>query len=113
MTGWLNYFLRAVAQQAEDAIAETERLVDIRGNHRRLVQAATRGRAIEVVDLVLENPIQTARSAARRLGVSGQSVLDILRQIGSTGILRPAAPGADGRYRWVCDEILWTVYDGG
>lgn len=86
--------------------------MDIRENYRRLVRAATRGRAIEVVDLVLENPILTARLVSRRLGVSGQSGLNILRQIENTGILRPAAPGSDGRYRWVCDEILSTVYNG-
>ena len=110
MTGWLNYFLRGVALQAEDAIARAERLMDIRENYRARVQAATRGRAIEVVDLAFENPILTARLVANRLDVSGQSGLNILRQIEVTGILRQIESTPDGRYRWVCQEILSAVY---
>jgi Fic family protein len=112
ITGWLDYFLRGVAQQAEDAVKKAERLMDIREEYRGRVQAATRGRAIEVVDLILENPVMTARFVAGRLGVSGQSGLNILRQIEGTGILRSIEPTADGRYRWVCEEILSAVYDG-
>lgn len=112
IAGWLNYFLRGVALQAEDAVTRAEQLMDIREKFRGLVQASTRGRAIEVVDLIFENPVVTARFVASRLGVSGQSGLNILRQIESTDILRQIDSTADGRYRWSCDEILSTVYGG-
>jgi Fic family protein len=110
MAGWLNYFLRAVAAQSEDAVDKAERLMDIREKYRSMVQSNTQGRAIEVVDLVLESPVLTARLVASRLGVSGQAGLNILRQIEGLGILRAAEPSARGRYRWVCDEVLSTVY---
>jgi Fic family protein len=110
MAGWLNYFLRAVAAQSEDAVDKAERLMDIRERYRGLVQSRTKGRAIEVVDLILENPVLTARLVSARLGLSGQSGLNILRQIESLGILRAAEPSAEGRYRWVCDGVLSTVY---
>lgn len=93
-------------------MTRAERLMDIREKYRAAVQAGARGRAVEVVDLILENPVLTARTIASRLGVSGQSGLNILRQIEGTGILRQTEPGRDGRYRWVCDEILSTVYGG-
>jgi predicted transcriptional regulator len=63
-----------------------------------------------VVDLVLENPVLTARLVSRRLGVSGQSGLNILRQMEGLGILSAAAPSPQGRYRWMCDEVLSAVY---
>ena len=84
--------------------------MDIREKYRSLVRSSAKGRAIEVVDLVLENPVLTARLVAGRLHVSGQSGLNILRQIEGLGILRAAAPSAEGRFRWVCDEVLSTVY---
>jgi hypothetical protein len=71
--------------------------MDIREKYRGLIQATTRGRAIEVVDLAIANPVLTARLVAERLGVSGQSGLNILRQVERAGILRMVEPTADRR----------------
>lgn len=77
---------------------------------RALVAATPRGRAVEAVDLVLENPVLTARMVAGGLEVSTQSGLNILRQLESNGILRQIEPSTDGRFRWIADEILSAVY---
>lgn len=111
VAGWLNYFLHGVATQAEDAVDKAERLMDVRERFRGLVQERTSGRAVKVVDLILENPILTARLVATRLGVSNQSGLNILRQVEGLGVLRQIEPTAEGRYRWVCDEVLSVIYN--
>ncbi len=112
IAGWLDYFLRGVATQAEDAVDKAEKLIYIREKYRSIAQTSFRGRAIEAVDLVLENPVLTAGLVSRRLGVSGQSGLNILRQLESARIMRQIEPTASGRFRWICDEILSTIYDG-
>ena len=49
---------------------------------------------------------------AGKLGVSGQSGLNILRQLEAVGVLRQIESSPDGRFRWVADEILSAVYPG-
>ena len=50
---WIQFFLTAVAAQAEDAVTRAEQLVDLRERY-RLDLAGSRSRAAEVVDLVME-----------------------------------------------------------
>ena len=52
----IQFFLTAVAAQAEDAVARAEQLVGLRERY-RLDLAGSRSRATEVVDLVMENPV--------------------------------------------------------
>lgn len=112
IAGWLKYFLRGVAQQAEDAVSRAERLMDIREKYRQTVQAKYKGkgRVIEVVDLVIENPILSGNLVAGYLGVSRVSGLNILRQLEAVGIVRQIENAPDGSYRWCCDEVLSAVY---
>ncbi len=109
--GWLQFFLRAVALQAENAVVRAETLMDLRERYRQQVLAATRSRAAEVVDVMLENPLLTAKFVAQRLKTTQQTGLNVLRQLESIGILRELAPSQSGRIRWAADEILRAVYD--
>jgi hypothetical protein len=34
-----------------------------------------------------------------------------LRQVEGLGILRPIEPTVEGRYRWICDEVLAVIYN--
>src|SRR5712691_10509774 len=52
---WLQFFLTAVAVQAEDAVVRAEHLHDLREGY-RLQLARSRSRAVEVVDLLFVNP---------------------------------------------------------
>ena len=62
---WLQFFLTAVAVQAEDAVARAEHLHDLREAYRSQL-AGSRSRAVEVVDLLFVNPFVTARRVATR-----------------------------------------------
>jgi Fic family protein len=102
---WLQFFLQAVAAQATDAVNRAERLTDVRERYREKLHGS-RTRAHELVDALLENPYVTTRSAAERLGVTGQGATNLLRQLAAVGIVEPA-PRVPGRSnRWVAAEIL-------
>src|SRR5437588_5337539 len=62
---WLQFFLTAVAVQAEDAVARAEHLHDLREKYRSAL-AGSRSRAVEVVDLLFVNPFVTVRRVAKR-----------------------------------------------
>jgi Fic family protein len=105
---WVQFFLRAVEVQAVDAVNRAERLTDLRENYRRRLHGS-RSRAHEVVDLLLENPILTTASVARRLRVTAQGATNLLRQLEQVGVLDPL-PRVPGRSnRWVAREVYRVI----
>lgn len=106
---WLLFFLHGVAEQATDALARAERLADIRGRFRETLIRHTRSRAHEVVDLLFENPVITGPFVARRLGVTGQSGINLCRQLEGAGLVEEAQRVPGRRLRWVAREILDAI----
>jgi len=104
MHEWLAFFLSGVTEQATDAVNRAERLVDLRETYRqRLV--GDRSSAIEVVDLVFQNPVLTTTRIAQSLDTSLQSALNHVRRLESEGLVAEV-PGIRGRSkRWISREI--------
>jgi Fic family protein len=108
---WLALFLDGVQVQAADAVDRAERLVDVRERFRSTVRDTTRGVANQVVDLVLEQPVLTARVVQERFGISRPSALKALRQLGDLGILAEGGEGPRGQLRWRAPEVLVALTD--
>lgn len=109
MQGWLRFFLRAVAVQATDAVERAERLVDLQEKYRAQL-SRTRSNAHQVIDLMLKNPILTARYLAQELRLTTQTGLNLLRQLESVGMLRQISDAPGLPLRWVSDEVQRIVF---
>jgi len=108
---WLQFFLTAVAVQAEDAVARAEHLHDLRETY-RLGLAGSRSRAVEVVDLLFVNPFVTVRRVANALGVTPQGASNLIRQLEGRGWLSLMGQvGRGGRNSWVADAVFDAVSD--
>jgi Fic family protein len=103
--GWLVFFLSAVAEQANDAVSRAEALTDLRESFRASLRGS-RSRAIEVVDMLLENPYATTASVAKRLGITYQGSTNLLRQLEGAGVLTPARRVSGRSNRWVAQQVL-------
>ncbi|HUR23912.1 MAG TPA: Fic/DOC family N-terminal domain-containing protein [Acidimicrobiales bacterium] len=105
LSEWLGFFLAGVTEEATDAVSRAERLVDLREVYRqRLVR--DRSRAVEVVDLVFQNPVLTTTRIADALKTSLQSALNHARRLETDGIVTEAQ-GVPGRSkRWVSREVF-------
>jgi Fic family protein len=108
---WLQFFLTAVAVQAEDAVARAEHLHDLREGYRAQL-AGSRSRAVEVVDLLFVNPFMTVRRVTNALGVTPQGATNLIRQLESRGwLLMVGQFGRGGRNSWVAPEVFDAVSD--
>ena len=106
--GWLDFFLVGVAEQSTDAINRAEALADLREGYRSRFRG-DRSRAIEVVDLVFENPILVTSHVATRLGITLQNALTHLRKLQGYGIIEEVK-GVPGRSkRWRAVEVLHAL----
>jgi Fic family protein len=108
---WLQFFLTAVAVQAEDAVARAEHLTDLREGYRTDL-AGSRSRAVEVVDLLFANPFITVRRVVNALGVTRQGAANLIAQLEKRGWLMMVGQfGRGGRNNWVAQEVFEAVSD--
>jgi Fic family protein len=106
---WIQFFLTAVAAQAEDAVARAEQLVDLRERYRSNV-AGSRSRAVEVVDLIMENPIISSFTIQRRLQMTNQGARNLILQLERRGLIeRLGRFGRGGRQFWVASEVFTVL----
>ena len=104
LNAWLAFFLLGVTEQATDAVNRAERLVDLGVTYRQRL-AGDRSRAVEVVDMVFQNPVLTTTRIARALNTSLQSALNHVRRLESEGLVVEVS-GIPGRSkRWISMEI--------
>ena len=68
--GWLLYFLRGVARQAEDAVRRAERINELVVGWRSLAAESSSRAVSKLVDLLAENPYWTVKRVAERLDVA-------------------------------------------
>ena len=108
----LNFFLVGVKEQAMDAVTRAEALADLRERY-RVMLVGDRSRAIEVVDLMFQNPVLVTNRVATSLGTTVQSAMNHLRRLEGNGLFREI-PGVAGRSkRWVADEVFEVLEPGG
>jgi Fic family protein len=106
---WIQFFLTAVAAQAEDAVNRAEQLVDLRERYRAAL-AGSRSRAAEVVELMIENPILSSLVLQRRLQITNQGALNLIRQLERRGWIRRLGKfGRGGRTHWLAEEVFMVL----
>lgn len=106
---WIELFLDAVHSQAVDAVARAERIVSLRERYRTDVMRIGNVNALQLVDLICENPIVSSKLVEMGLGVSRPTALRLLRQLGDTGLLEESGPGARGQRRYIARELMDVV----
>jgi Fic family protein len=103
--GWLLYFLRGVARQAEDAVQRAERINELLTGWRSLAAESTARAVPGLVDLLAENPYWTVKRAAERLDVAYTTAQRAIERLIEAGVVQQV--GEAKRDRLFCaTEIL-------
>lgn len=88
LDGWIDFFVRGVAEQARAALASAEALLRLREDFRgRLRNAGARGSAIDAAESLIGNPYVTVPRLASTLGVSRQGAQYVIRSLERAGIV--------------------------
>mgnify|MGYP005852732811 CR=1 FL=1 len=103
--GWLLYFLRGVALQAEDAVQRAERIDELLADWRSLAGESSSRVAPRLVDLLAENPYWTVKRAAERLGGAYTTAQRAIERLIEAGVMQQV--GEAKRDRLFCaTEVL-------
>lgn len=108
---WLQFFLTAVAAQAEDGVLRARRLLDLRESYRAEL-SGSRSRATDVVETLFTNPVITTALIRENLAITGQGALNLIRSLESRGWLSPiGTSGRGGAKLWLANQI-YTIISG-
>ena len=106
---WVELFLETVRSQSVDAVVRAEKIIELRERYRATATELGSLNAVQVVDVVCENPIVTTRLLEARLGVARPTALRLLRQLERVGVLEEVRQGARGQRRYVARELMDVV----
>lgn len=116
--GWLLFFLEAVKHQADDAVARSRQLIEIREEY---YSDAIKGRSSlpRLVEMIVQNPYVTVRSVQRRLDLTHQGARNLIKAAEARGWLRSLGNyGRGGREHWFAPRVFAVMeapmgYGGG
>lgn len=89
---WLDYFLKGVSEQAEDALARIQRIDELLHRWREELAGTTSRLPERALDLFVENPFWSVGKLAKRTGVAfttAQRAIDRLEQVGVVALATP------------------------
>ncbi len=106
---WISFFVRGVAEQSQDAVKRTDKLLHLWQRYREELQT-TRSSTIllGIVDDLFRNPAMTAPHVAKRFKITLRSAQQNINKLVAAGILKEAT----GRQRnrvYVAQEVLRAV----
>lgn len=84
---WLNFLLTAIQESAEDAIARSQRILELREQYTVRVKENTRSRAIELVDFMFQRPVFTQAQAIEQIDVTPQAMAGYFRLFVELGLI--------------------------
>lgn len=87
--GWLRFFLTGVAQTAEEAAVTARSILDLREEHRRLIQERVPGvNGLRLLDLLFERPLVRVNLVKDSLGIAFVTANKLVEQMESLGLLQ-------------------------
>jgi Fic family protein len=109
---WVLFFLRGVAEQAQDAGARAKRLQDLQAEWRgRLMGARSSALLLRLTEELFRTPIITVPHAGRILSVTHRSATQAVERLVAEGILQPT-PGRVRNRQFVAQAILDIAGEG-
>lgn len=84
---WINFFLRAVAESAEETIRVVQRIQDLQKEYRERFQTARRSALmLRIVDLAFERPIRSIPDIAEALSVTYAGAANNVKELVKAGV---------------------------
>jgi len=106
---WLDYFLRGVAGQAEDALSRIQRIDALLVRWRTRLAVAPSRLPERALDLFVENPFWTVNKLAHRLGVAFTTAQRAIDRLESADIVALATEAK--RNRMYCARALLEILE--
>jgi len=106
---WIAFFLRGVAEQSRDAVARSQRMLQLRESYReRFLGMRASSLRLRLIDLLFERPVTTAFLVASQLEISQVSAGNVINDLLFHGIIREVTGQRRNRV-FVAEELLRAI----
>lgn len=86
---WIRFFLTGVAETAEDATVTARAILELREEHRRMIQERVPGsNGLRLLDLLFERPLVQVNLVKDKLGIAFVTASKLVDQLVNLGILQ-------------------------
>ena len=103
---WIQYFLRAIEIQSNEAVQRSHRLLEIQTNYRANVQTARTSALVpRLIDLLLFSPVITAPFLAKHFKITQRAAQLNIDKLISVGILKEVTGQLRNRM-YAAEEII-------
>lgn len=89
--GWLKFFIRGVAEAADDATETAKRILNLREEHRRLLQTRLglrSGPGLALLERLYRNPVVDVKLATQAAGLTYANTNRLISELEKLGILK-------------------------
>lgn len=108
---WIDFFLDAVLESAEETISFAESLLDLRQQyHRRVQKGRSSALLVRLIDRLFQLPAITIKQAADVLEISHPAAAGNIRKLEKAGILTESS-GKARNMVFIAEEILSFMYE--
>lgn len=84
---WVQFFLTAVAESAEETIRVAQKIQDLQREYRERFQTARRSALmLRIIDLAFERPVRTVSDIAEELGVTYAGASNNIKELVKHGV---------------------------
>ena len=105
---WIDFFLRGVTEQANDAVRRTRELLDLSDSYRRkIAPARNAGVLSSLIDDLFASPATTISAVASKLDMSYPAAKKNVQKLVALHILKPRRSGRGSVY--VAEDVLKIV----
>lgn len=105
---WIDFFLRGVAEQANDALTRTRELLAIMQIYRQMVRKARNsGTLMRIIDVLMQVPVVNVATVAEKVRISHPAAKKNVARLVDHGIITPRTVGR--RTYFCADEIMKTI----
>jgi Fic family protein len=100
--GWIKFFLRGVAEVARESAETARAVLELREQHRRLLQDAGLGLVgLRLLDLMFQRPMLNVQLVANGLEIAFRTANTLVRRLEDLGLLKESTGGRrNRRYRY-------------
>jgi Fic family protein len=112
-TGWCEFFLRAVIQQAGSNESKAKAIIDLYREKKDWIAELTRSQyAVRALDWLFERPIFKASDFSKQSGIPTGTAQRIIREVREHGMLREIRPSSGRRPAILAFSDLLSIAEG-
>ncbi len=108
-TGWINFFLQGITEQAIDSTQRAHQLLDLMEVYRqRSLATSGSGHQLRLIAFLFERPIVSIRDVQKRLEVTSRAANQLVQRLSDLGIVVEIT-GRQRNRRFAAPEILAII----